>query len=237
MNAGRGFHSNDARGAIDKFDASGMAVAAAPLLVTSVGKEVGVRTEAVPGLQSALALWSLDSDSEILYAADVGTTEPAAASRRYGVEWNNHWTPNDWLLVDADLAWTHARFAQTNANGVTGDRIPNSVSQVALIRAALHDLGPWSGGIETRYISRYPLSQDGSLNAPSALVTNLRLQRQVSPALALSVDMLNVFNRAYFDIAYAQDYRISPTAPIVPAGITVHPGEPRQLRLTLHFRL
>ena len=52
-----------------------------------------------------------------------------------------------------------------------------------------------------------------------------------------SRDVLNVFDRKYYDIAYEQDYRLSPTAPIVPAGITGHPGEPRQVRLTLRLKL
>lgn len=54
---------------------------------------------------------------------------------------------------------------------------------------------------------------------------------------ALSVDVLNLFDRRYYDIAYAQDYRITPTSPLVPNGITVHPGQPREVRLTLRLML
>jgi hypothetical protein len=32
---------------------------------------------------------------------------------------------------------------------------------------------------------RYPLSEDGSLTAPSAIVTNLQLQRVLSPSVTL----------------------------------------------------
>ncbi|PUA19142.1 TonB-dependent receptor [Glaciimonas sp. PCH181] len=73
------------------------------------------------------------------------------------------------------------------------------------------------------------------MTAPSAIVTNLRMQRELSRNVAVSLDMLNLFNRQYYDIAYQQDYQVSPTSPAVPGGITVHPGEPRQLRLTLRF--
>ncbi len=234
INAGQGFHSNDARGVTAKTDpTTGMPATAVPALVGSTGKELGVRTEAIKGLQSSLALWQLDSDSELTYSADAGTTEPNGASKRYGVEWNNHWTANRWLLIDADLAWTHARYAMMNANGSIGDQIPNAVSKVALFSATLHNLGPWSGGIQTRYIGAYPLSQDGSLKAPSAIVTNLRVQRVLAPKVALSLDVLNLFDREFYDIAYEQDYQVSPTSPVVPSGITVHPGEPRTFRVTL----
>ena len=198
-----------------------------------------MRTEMFDGLQSSVAFWSLDSDSEIVYAADsaIGSTAPNGASKRTGVEWNNHWNANRWLLIDADLAWTHARYAIMNDNGAAGDLIPNAVSKVALLRAAIRDAGPWMVGVETRYIGQYPLAQDGSLTAPSAIVTNVRVRREISSRTAVSLDALNLFNRQYYDIAYQQDYRVSPTSPLVPSGITVHPGEPRQLRVTLELRL
>ena len=238
LNAGKGFHSNDARGVIGKIDSTtGLRTSTVPALVGSTGKELGMRSEALPGLQSSLALWSLDSDSELVYNADsgIGSTSPQGASKRYGVEWNNHVVLGRYLLFDADLAWTHARYAINNDNGQSGSLIPNAVSKVALLRATVRHLGPWSAGLETRFIGPYPLSQDGSLTAPSALVTNLRLRRQLSPGFAVSLDLLNLLNRDYYDIAYEQDYRVTPSAPIVPNGITVHPGEPRELRATLQL--
>jgi hypothetical protein len=239
VSAGKGFHSNDARGVIDKVDpTTGAPASAVPALVSAVGKEIGLRTEAIPGLQSSLALWSLNSDSELVYNADsdIGSTSPNGASRRYGFEWNNHYIANRWLLLDADLAWTHARYAEMNDNGASGNLIPNAVPKVARIGATVHAWGPWSAAMETRYFGAYPLSQDGSLMAPSAIVTNLRVQRELSPTAAVSLDALNLFNRQYYDIAYEQDYRVSPASPVVPSGVTVHPGEPRELRVTLKLK-
>jgi outer membrane receptor for monomeric catechols len=53
----------------------------------------------------------------------------------------------------------------------------------------------------------------------------------------LSLDVLNLFDRKYYDIAYEQDYRASLASPIVPNGVTVHPGESREFRLTLDVQL
>jgi hypothetical protein len=240
INTGRGFHSNDARGATEKVDAStGLPPpSAVPALVGSLGKEIGVRTEAIPGLQSSLALWSLYSDGELVFSADssIGNTSPNGASKRYGVEWNNHWTPNRWLNFDADLAWIHARYATPNDNGETGNLIPNAVGKVGRFGITVQNLGPWSGGISTRYIGPYPLAQDGSLRAPSAIVTNLRVQRQLTQSAVVALDVLNLFNRQYYDIAYGQDFQVSPTSPAVPNGVTVHPGEPRQVRVALKLQ-
>jgi hypothetical protein len=236
VNFGNGFHSNDARGAIYRYDpVSSDPITRAPALVGSYGKEIGMRTEIVPGLQSSLAIWRLDSASELVYAADFGGTEANGASRRHGVEWNNHFVLSDWLLFDADLAWTHARYANENDNGEIGDHIPNALGRVASVGLSVHE-GPWSSDIKWRYIGSYPLTQDGSLRAPPAIVTNLRVQRDFGNRAALALDVLNFFGRKYYDIAYGQDYQVTPTSPPVADGITVHPGEPREIRVTLHLQ-
>ena len=52
-------------------------------LVQTKGGELGVRTEIIPDLQSSLALWMLNQDSELLFVGDAGTTNRAgrAAAR------------------------------------------------------------------------------------------------------------------------------------------------------------
>ncbi len=238
LNAGQGVHSNDARGVINQIDpTTGAAATGATTLVRATGYEVGARTEAIDGLQTSFALWALNSDSELVYNADsdIGSTSANGASRRYGIEWNNHLQVGRQLLVDADVAWTHARYAAPNANGAPGDQIPNAVPVVALIRATLRDLGPWTLSLEERYLGAYPASQDGSIQAPSSLVTNLRLQRVLTPDIKVSLDLLNVFNTSYYDIVYQQDYRVSPTAQAVATGTSVHPGEPREVRVNLQL--
>ncbi len=231
-NYGRGFHSNDARGVVG----SRGSVDPVPALVASKGAELGLRTEVVPGLQTSLALWRLDSDSELVYTADEGGTEPNGASKRRGIELNNHLVLGSWLLVDADMAWTHARYADANANGEPGNAIGNAVGRVGLLGVTVHE-GPWSGGLVTRFIGSYPLSQDNSLRAPSAVSSNLQLTRVLTPRVSLQVDVLNLFDRKFYDIAYEQDYRIAPGQMVVPDGVTVHPGEPRALRMSLNFKL
>jgi TonB dependent receptor-like, beta-barrel/TonB-dependent Receptor Plug Domain len=239
VNAGKGFHSNDARGVTQTLDPTDGAVATpVPALVSAKGAEIGARTEAVRNLQSSIAFWTLYSNSEVQYGADsnIGSTSPNGATRRYGVEWNNHWTPTHWLLFDADLAWTHARYAYDNDNGSLGNLVPNAVSEVANIGVTVFE-GPWSGGVTVRYFGPYPLTQDGSLTAPSSLTTNVRVQNQLSRRVAVALDVLNVFDRKNYDIVYGQDFQVSPASVPVSNGITVHPAEPLQVRLTLKVEI
>ena len=63
------------------------------------------------------------------------------------------------------------------------------------------------------------------------------MKRDLGSGWSVSLDVLNLFDRKFYDIAYEQDYRVSPAASIVPDGVTVHPGEPRAFRVTLSARL
>lgn len=229
FNAGRGFHSNDARGTTARIDPrTGEAVDTVPPLVSSKGWELGARTEALPGLQSSIALWALRFDSELVYVGDAGATEASTGSKRRGIEFNNRWTPVPWFLLDADLAWTHARFDN-------GDRIPNAVDKVASVAATLRELGPWSASIQWRYLGSGALVEDNSQRSKSSLTTNLRVGYQVQRNTALTLDVFNLFDRKVDDIQYYYESQLpGETEPT--AGRHVHPAEPRSVRVTLGVR-
>jgi len=230
FNAGRGFHSNDARGTTARVDPrSGDPVDRVPGLVASKGYELGARSEWIPGLQSSLALWRLDFDSELAYVGDAGATEANRPSSRRGVEWNNRWAALPWLLVDADLAWTHARFANSDP---AGKRIPNSVDQVASVAVTARDGGPWSASLQWRYLGAGPLVEDNSVRSTSSLTANLRISHKLSRQTELTLDVFNLFDRPVNDIQYHYESRLPGETNAV-ADRHLHPAEPRQLRLTL----
>jgi hypothetical protein len=229
FNAGRGFHSNDARGTTITRDPKNddpltNAVDKVPGLVASTGFELGARTEALPGLQSSLALWTLKFGSELVYVGDAGATEASSGSKRHGVEFNNRWTPVPWFLMDADLAWTHARFDN-------GDRIPNSVDSVASLAMTVRELGPWSASVQWRYLGPGPLIEDNSVRSLSSLTTNLRVTRALGKHAELTLDVFNLLDRKVNDIQYF--YESQPAGLAAAEGRHVHPAEPRSLRLSL----
>jgi hypothetical protein len=123
--AGSGFHSNDARGVIGGIDpATGLRAEPADALVRSISAEVGARTSIVSGLVSTVSLFYLELDSELVYVGDAGTTEPSNASRRFGVEWANFYTPQfaPWLTLDADVSFT--RVSRTPGRRATASPAP-----------------------------------------------------------------------------------------------------------------
>ena len=235
VNTGRGFHSNDARGTTTTADPRppNDPVSPVPPLVATRGYELGVRTEAVRGLQSSLALWKLDIGSELVYIGDAGNTEAGRPSERYGVEWNNRWIPLPWLLVDADLAWTRARFSDAAPDG---NRIPGAVERVASIAASVRDLAGWSGSLQWRYLGARPLVEDNSVRAGSSLLANLRVARKLTDKLDLSVDVFNLFDREANDIEYWYESQLPGEPPGGAADRHIHPAEPRTVRVTLQAR-
>jgi len=230
FSAGRGFHSNDARGTTATVDPkTGDAVDKVPGLVAARGMELGARTEWIPGLQSSVALWKLNFDSELVYVGDAGATEANRPSKRHGIEWNNRYVPVPWLLVDADLAWTHARFADFDP---AGNRIPNAVDKVGSIAVTLKDLGPWSASVQWRYLGSGSLIEDNSVRSRSSLTTNLRVSRKLWKNSELTFDVFNLLDRKLNDIEYFYESQLFGEAGPV-ADRHVHPAEPRTVRVAL----
>jgi outer membrane receptor protein involved in Fe transport len=141
--------------------------------------------------------------------------------------------PTPWLLFDADLAWTHARFSDSDP---AGDRIPNAVDKVGSVAATVRDLGPWSASLQWRYLGTGALIEDNSVRSHSSLTTNLRVNRRLGRQAELTLDVFNLFDRDVNDIEYFYESRL-PNEPVPVADRHVHPAEPRTLRLTLRATL
>jgi outer membrane receptor protein involved in Fe transport len=235
LNYGHGFHSNDARGTTIRVDpADGVTpVQAVKPLVRTKGYELGLRSEIVPGWQSTVALWQLDSASELLFVGDAGTTEASRPSRRYGVEWTNLYVLSDWLAVDADLAWSHARFRDHDP--LVGDYIPGAVTTTANIGLTLDHIGPWFGAVRLRYFGPRPLIEDNSVRSGASALTNLRLGYKFSQRTQLALDIYNLFDRKVNDIEYWYDSQLASEGAAVDDR-HIHPTEPRSLRLTISHR-
>jgi outer membrane receptor for Fe3+-dicitrate len=236
-NAGYGFHSNDARGTTARVaakDPNGPAIDPVNPLVRSKGFELGARTELIPGLQSSLALWSLKLDSELLFVGDAGETEASRASKRYGVEWNNHYIATKWLLLDADLSASRSRFTEPDpADPTVGNHIPGSIQTVASFGATVVDLGPWFGQFQVRYFGPRPLIEDNSQRSKATTLAYLRVGYKVTQNVKVALDVFNLFDRKGSDIDYYYASRLRGEPAEGVNDIHFHPVEPRSLRLSL----
>jgi hypothetical protein len=228
VNAGYGFHSNDARGTTVRVDPRDplQAQAQVPALVKTLGHELGLKSHMVPTLQTVLTAWQLEMDSELLYKGDAGTTEAGRPSRRSGIEFNNQWSPNNWLAVSADLAWTQARYA----DGMANQRIPNAVEHVGQASLHLKNLGLWSASLQWRYIGRAPLNEAGNATRAEAQTVNLRASYRHSAKVMWYGDVFNLGNAKVSDIQYVYTSRFRGEG-VATEGLHVHPAEPLTVRL------
>jgi outer membrane receptor protein involved in Fe transport len=231
LDVGRGFHSNDARGTtitVDPNDGVTPVEKVSPL-VSAVGAEVGIRTAIVPHLQLAASVWTLHLDSELVFSGDGGTTEPSRASRRTGVEVSAYWTPVDFMVLDADLAWTHARYTDFDA---VGDRIPNALEQVASVGMTFKHRSGFFGGARLRYFGAAPLIENNNVRAPPSLMVNLEGGYHFTAHVSGSVSVFNLLNRRDYDIAYYYASQLKgESAPV--NDYHIHPAEPRTVRATV----
>jgi len=234
VNAGYGFHSNDARGTTITVDPNDgvTPVDRVDPLVRAFGSEVGMRTAVIPNLQLAASIWMLTLDSELLFSGDGGTTEPSRASRREGIELGAFYSPVDWIVVDADLAWTRARYTDPDP---AGDRIPNAVESVASVGVSVNRNTGWFGGARLRYLGPAPLIEDDSVRSSSTMLVNLDVGYHFSAHVSVAATVFNLLDAEDNDITYYYESQLA-GAPEPVSDIHFHPVEPRSVRFAATVR-
>jgi hypothetical protein len=231
VNAGFGFHSNDARVATMTVE-SGTHIPAFRVtpLVRAKGLEGGLRTVAVPRLQTTLTAWTLNLESELLFVGDAGTTEAGRPSHRYGIELTNYYSPRPWVTFDADVAWSRSHFTDFDP---AGDRIPGSIETVVSGGATINTFRGVFGSVRLRYFGPRPLVEDDSVRSNATTLVNLDVGYKLTRNVRLGVDVFNLLNAIDSDI----DYFYASRLPGEPLGgvddIHFHPALPRTARVLL----
>jgi outer membrane cobalamin receptor len=218
-NAGSAFHSNDARGATIRIDpATGEPAERVTPLVRSRGAELGLRSTPVPRVHITAALWALDLASELLFVGDAGTTEASRPSRRTGLELATFYNLRDWLALDVEYAYSHARF---RGDDPAGDRIPGAVEGVASVGLSVIDRGRISAELRYRHFGPRPLIEDDSVRSEASNLLNARVGYRITPRIRLDLDVFNLLDAQVSDIDYFYTSRL--------------PGEPRAGIEDVHF--
>jgi outer membrane receptor protein involved in Fe transport len=229
---GYGFHSNDARGSTITIDPStGDPADKADPLVRAKGAEFGIRSQPLPGLQLAASVWQLNLASELLFVGDAGTTEASRPSRRQGSELALYYKPNKHLVIDADMAFTRARFRDS---ALEGNRIPGAIERTASL-GIHYDTEKWFAAGRLRYFGARPLVEDNSVRSRPSTLVNLNAGYKITPKMSLSLEVLNVFDKKSNDIEYFYESRLRDELDPV-ADKHIHPSEPRSFRLIFNMK-
>ena len=159
LSAGRGFHSADIRG-VNQTRSLDLNLPGSPLIASQVGEEVGMRAEARKDLTFTLAFFNLDQSSETIIDPDVGSDAAGPSSRRSGYEVNVTYKIRRWLEFYGSYSGDHTRFKADfdDGTGHLGTHITDAPISTGSLALYLDHLGPWSGGLEYRFLGDYALS-------------------------------------------------------------------------------
>ena len=216
-NWGRGFHSNDVRGAVT--------TTPVPVLVRGTGKELGVRFQ-LPRFTLTTTYWWLNVGSELRFVGDSNAVEPSGASKRHGYEIVAFWRPLSWLAIDGNFTASHSRYDN-------GDYIPNAfdnAGQIGISAVFPH----FEGSIRLRHLGGYPLIEDNSVRDKGSNVVNTRAAWKPGH-FEVYAELLNVLNSKDKDIAYYYESYI-PSVDAAPVeGRLSRVVEPRTLRVGVKY--
>lgn len=218
-NWGRGFHSNDVRGAVNAADS-------VPVLVRGTGKELGGRLQ-FSGVSLTATYWWLDVASELRFVGDSNAVEPSGASRRHGYEIVGFWRPLPWLALDANYTASHARYDN-------GEHIPNAFENAASAGIAIVS-HPWEASLRVRHLGPSPLVEDNNVRDKGSTVFNARAAWK-GKQVELFGEVLNLFDSRDKDIAYFYEAYIPAVDTSGPVeGRLSRVVEPRTVRLGAKF--
>jgi len=166
ISAGEGFHSADLRG-VNQDRSVDLGLPNTPLLAAQWGEEVGLRAQPHSNLAVTFAVYDLWQQSETIIDPDVGADSAGPPSRRYGYEINVTYEINRWLEFYGSYSGDHARFTHPfdDGTGHLGTYITDATVATGAFALYLKHLGPWSGGLNYRYLGNYPLSSGPCVNA------------------------------------------------------------------------
>ena len=221
FNLGRGFHSNDARGAVREEER-------AKLLAPAFGYELGLRFRYLQMLELRAAAYRLDLDSEQVYIGDAGTTEPSGATRRQGVEASARVGIGPWVAVDGAVTFNQGRFRSAPEGR---DAIP--LAPVRTLSGGVSLRSAWGSfaSLRLRHVGDRPANEDASIQAQGWTILSARVGHR-QDAFEASIAMDNLLGTDYREVQFATESRLL-GEPEPVEEIHFAPGWPFTLQATL----
>ena len=189
LNFGLGYHSNDARDAVQP-GGSGLA--------RSTGAEIGARTRLYNRIELAASLWWLDLGSELVFVGDEGTTEQRGPTRRWGVDVEVRAEVLPWLLLDYDLTYSDPRFR------VTGEAIPLAPTLLMNGGLTAYPVENLSAALRLRFLDDRAANEDRSVIARGYALIDLLLRYRWRN-IELSFDVLNLADTDWRETQFATE--------------------------------
>ncbi|WP_213043409.1 TonB-dependent receptor [Nitrospira defluvii] len=223
LNAGTGFHSNDARAVVSASNVQALPKATA--------YEVGIRTRPWDRLEVTASFWLMDLTSELVYQGNLGTTQILGATRRYGMDLGSRIQLLDWLSFSGSATLNTAEFRET------GNPIPQAPTMTGRGELTARLPTGLAMSLQMVHLGARPLTQDRSINAQAWTIFNFvaRYRPQSKGWWQRMEGFLSIQN--IFDVSWRQTqlaYETKLTTDAVPVnGLQFTPGGPRTVSVGL----
>tara|TARA_R110002051_G_scaffold24624_1_gene60902 strand:+ start:763 stop:2988 length:2226 start_codon:yes stop_codon:yes gene_type:complete len=223
LKSGIGFHSNDARVVVAQNGNS--------ILPAAYGIDLGSIWRPTNKLLVNAAAWWLELEQEFVYVGDAGIVEPSGQTERFGMDLGLRYQFTDWLFLNTDATYTHARSIE-DPKGM--DYIPLAPDFTLVGGLSIVNLGRLSGGLRFRYLDDRPANDDNSIIAKGYTVTDLNVNYIFSKHLSLGLSVENIFDVEWNETQFATLSRLdNENIPVEEIHFT--PGTPFFAKASLSY--
>ncbi|MEN7547640.1 TonB-dependent receptor plug domain-containing protein [Rapidithrix thailandica] len=224
LKTGTGFHSNDTRVVVNQ---SGQ-----DILPAAYGSDLGTIWKPTPRLVVNAALWYLFLEQEFVYVGDEGVVEPSGRTERMGIDAGVHYQLTNWMFLDANLNYAHAR-SKDDPEGL--NYIPLAPEWTSSGGLSFQLPSGFSGGIRYRTVADRPANEDNSIVAKGYFVTDMNLNYQYKN-VNFGLVIENLLDTEWNETQFATETRLK-DEPNSVEEIHFTPGIPFYIRGKIGFTL
>ena len=173
--------------------------------------EIGFRRHLPFGIETKVSVFRARSDVEVLLAGENAITEFSRPTVRQGVQLSAQYEPLRGVTLDFAGSALQARFADGAA-----EYVPGAAEHLASATATLQPVQGWSANVGLSYLGKRT-GLDERTSISGSTYVNAGLTRNLSRQTRVSLDLLNIFDRALHDVDYFSASRL--TNQVEPRGI------------------
>ncbi len=227
LNAGSGFHSNDARSVVQQSNVHN--------LPRADGAEIGTLFHLGNRFVFSTSIWWMDLENELVYVGDDGTTEIKGPSRRTGIDFSARQQFSSWLYADVDVNVAKNVFI----NKLYGTQLENDYHiPLAPILTSVGGLtakfsNGFEAGIRYRYLAERPANESNTVKARKYTVLDLTANYKTKH-YKIGVIIENLLNTKWNEAQFDTESRLPFEAQSVDE-LHFTPGTPLAVKLLLGY--
>ena len=222
LTTGKGFHSNDARVAVQ--------TGGTEILPVAYGADVGIVLKPTTDLLLQGALWYLNLEQEFVYVGDEGIVEPSGKSQRLGLDVSVRYQLLKWLFIDADANYCKSRAIEEMKGN---DRIPLAPVFTSAGGITYRSQAGLNAAIRYRYMSDRPANENNSVVANGYFVNDAVVSYE-KKKYEIGLSVQNLFDVRWKETQFDITSKLkNETVPVSEIHFT--PGSPFFLRAHVSF--